>query len=209
MNILTSIKSWFMGDSQESSSPVSEPQTQTEDEAKWDAWCNEPLKTLERDSRFGMDSDEVLYYNAPVEAFYMAVDRFWTGTRVGPSFRIARGLWLHGSTFQSMPVDYRVMKSAGSGRAYITHKKFAFIGDEQSIIIPLTSIVALDPYQEGVRITWERSKKPYTFLSGDRYLYGTLYKACAKFTEDSPEYAIIKEHQANQSLIEKAKEQGK
>lgn len=207
MSLFQTIASWFTGGSQESPRSTSEPQK--DPHTKWEAWCNEPLQPIQRDPKLGMGKDEVLYFEQTVEARHPSVAREWVGSRIGPSFKVARRLWLHASTFQAHPIEYNTMKSVGYGTAYVTNERFVFAGDVESIFIPLQKIVELTPYTDGVRITWQGSKKPYTFVSGSLYLYGNIYKALAKFTPDSPEAQLIKEHQANQELIEKAKEQGK
>jgi hypothetical protein len=107
--------------------------------------------------------EKIIFWLSPINYLEERSKRIFGGG-VGLSFRIAKGVWYRTSRFQSEFAD--TITLLDSGVLIFTNKRYIFLGNSKNIDQPLTSLTAINPFDDGVRII--RSCKQKTeFFSGN------------------------------------------
>lgn len=132
----------------------------------------------------GLANGEVAYYASEAQVFGTHTRTRRVGHSGGPSFRIARGLYWHASSYTSTPVRETYTSVDDKGRLIVTNQRVIFVGAMSSYAWPLSKILSIQRFTDGVQINPE-NKKTIVFTTGsqdagiviDRARTGTLAKA--------------------------------
>jgi hypothetical protein len=132
----------------------------------------------------GLANSEVAYYASEAEVFGTHTRTRRVGYSGGPSFRIARGIYWHASSYTSTPVRESYTSVDDRGRLIVTNQRVIFVGAMSSYAWPLSKILSIQRFTDGVQINPE-NRKAVVFTTGsedagiviDRARAGTLAKA--------------------------------
>ena len=132
----------------------------------------------------GLANGEVAYYASEAEVFGTHTRTRRVGYSGGPSFRIARGVYWHASSYTSTPVRESYTSVDDKGRLIVTNQRVIFVGSMNSYAWPLSKILSIQRFTDGVQIN-PVNKKAIVFTTGsqdagiviDRARAGTLAKA--------------------------------
>lgn len=132
----------------------------------------------------GLANGEVAYYASEAEVFGTHTRTRRVGYSGGPSFRITRGIYWHASSYTSTPVRESYTSVDDKGRLVVTNQRIIFVGALSSHAWPLSKILSIQRFTDGVQINPE-NKKAIVFTTGsqdagiaiDRARAGTLAKA--------------------------------
>jgi hypothetical protein len=132
----------------------------------------------------GLANGEVAYYASDAEVFGTHTRTRRVGYSGGPSFRIARGLYWHASSYTSTPVRESYTSVDDKGRLIVTNQRVIFVGAMSSYAWPLSKILSIQRFTDGVQIN-PVNKKAIVFTTGsqdagiviDRARAGTLARA--------------------------------
>ena len=132
----------------------------------------------------GLANGEVAYYASEAEVFGTHTRTRRVGYSGGPSFRIARGVYWHASSYTSTPVRESYTSVDDKGRLIVTNQRVIFVGSMNSYASPLSKILSIQRFTDGVQIN-PVNKKAIVFTTGsqdagiviDRARAGTLAKA--------------------------------
>ncbi len=80
-----------------------------------------------------------------------------TGGYVGPSFRVAKGVYLRVGGFQSESHDE--LRNIDQGTLTLTNKRLVFSGNKRMVNIDLRKIVSIEPYSDGIGLKREGKEK--------------------------------------------------
>lgn len=90
----------------------------------------------------------------------------------GASFRIAKGITIHGG--KTKPVKQEYFANLDVGMLVLTNKRLVFFGDRKSVTIPISKICALERYRNAIDISKEGVMKQTRFRNIDGDLYADL-----------------------------------
>ena len=90
--------------------------------------------------------------------------RYSTGGYGGPSFRIASGMSFRLGAFGSRSESRDEVKTIDKGILTITNERLIYTGERFSSEIPLSKIVAIDPYSDGIGVTIRGKSKIQYFI---------------------------------------------
>jgi len=132
----------------------------------------------------GLANGEVAYYASEAAVFGTHTRTRRVGYSGGPSFRIARGVYWHASSYTSTPVRESYTSVDDKGRLIVTNQRDIFVGSMNSYAWPLSKILSIQRFTDGVQIN-PVNKKAIVFTTGsqdagiviDRARAGTLAKA--------------------------------
>jgi hypothetical protein len=85
----------------------------------------------------------------------------------GASIRVARGLYVRSGGGRSHAVKHEVTGVDDSGTLVITDRRLVFLGNAKTLVIPLTKIINVIQFTDGLRVDIE-NKKPELFETGSR-----------------------------------------
>lgn len=114
------------------------------------------------DSPVNLQKTESLYYSAKI-AWYEERTRTTSVSYAGLStrFRIAKGLSLRVGNIAPSRNTEEYMKRIDSGNVYFTNKRIIFVGENANKTIPLSKILFITPFSNGVEIGKDTGKKPF------------------------------------------------
>lgn len=127
-------------------------------------------------SPVNLQKAEVLYYSAKI-AWYEERTRTTYVSYAGltANFRITKGLSLRVGNIAPSRHTEEYMKRIDSGYAYFTNKRIVFVGKSANRTIPLSKILFITPFANGIEIGKDTGKKPF-FRCSDPEMMG-LYLA--------------------------------
>jgi hypothetical protein len=76
----------------------------------------------------------------------------YQGSSSGVSIRIMRGVYYRTGAFKGHPVEVAKMKSMGRGILAFTTKHVLFVSNKTSLKIPISKLVAIQAYENGLQI---------------------------------------------------------
>ena len=119
---------------------------------------------------------EGLIYSFWGANLYQQVTRTqYRGGHAGFSMKVAKGLYFRTGGFRGEPVHTNEMKLVDMGNVVVTDKNLYFKSIEKSLRIPLTKIISLDPYEDGLGIhTDGASARPMTIQNVDGWFMYNL-----------------------------------
>ena len=85
----------------------------------------------------------------------------------GASIRVARGLYIRSGGGSSHAVKHEVTGVDDSGTLVVTDRRLVFLGNAKTLVIPLTKIINVVQFTDGLRVDIE-NKKPVLFETGSR-----------------------------------------
>ncbi|MHC1625939.1 MAG: hypothetical protein ACXQTG_02760 [Methanoculleaceae archaeon] len=91
------------------------------------------------------------------------------GGGAGPSFRIARGVYLRAGTFGARSESHEEIKEIDSGTLTLTNRRLVFTGGRRTVTIRLNKIVAMEPVNDGITINREGKQRTEYYTGLDRY----------------------------------------
>lgn len=83
----------------------------------------------------------------------------------GASMRVARGFYIRSGGGRSHAVKHEVTAVDDSGTLVVTDRRLVFLGDAKTLVVPLTKIINVMPFTNGLRADIE-NKKPVVFMTG-------------------------------------------
>lgn len=92
------------------------------------------------------------------------VRRETVGRSRGVSVRICRGVYYRTGGFRGTPVETTYMQRVGTGSVCLTDKHLYFHSPEQSLKIPFSKILSLDPYSNGLGLQKEGAREKPMFF---------------------------------------------
>lgn len=90
----------------------------------------------------------------------------------GASFRVTKGITLHGG--KTKPVKQEYFANLDVGKLVLTNKRLVFFGDRKSVTIPISKICAIERYRNAIDISKEGVMKQTRFRNIDGDLYADL-----------------------------------
>lgn len=128
------------------------------------------------DSPINLQKNEHLYYLAPIE-WYEERTRTTSVSYIGltSNFRITKGVSLRAGTIAPSRNTEEYMKLIDSGDVYFTNKRILFVGRSSNKTIPLSKVLYITPFSDGIEIGKATGKKPF-FKCSDSETMG-LYLA--------------------------------
>lgn len=85
----------------------------------------------------------------------------------GPSFRIAKGVYLRTGGFAARSESHEEIKVIDSGTLTLTNRRMIFTGGKRTVNFPLGKIVGMEPYRDGIAINRDGKQRTeyYTGLN--------------------------------------------
>lgn len=77
----------------------------------------------------------------------------------GPSFRVAKGVYIRTGAFASRSESHEEIRSIDSGTLSLTNKRLVFAGQKRTKSINLGKIVSIKPFKDGISINREGKQK--------------------------------------------------
>lgn len=96
--------------------------------------------------------ESVIWVFENVELFEKITETFYRGGSFGSSIKVAKGIYLRGSSFSSQKVKIEKTRSSGRGYAFLTNKSIYFSSKQKVTKIPYKNIVSLFPYADSIGI---------------------------------------------------------
>lgn len=132
----------------------------------------------------GLDPGETAFYAATAKVVGTHTRTRRVGYGGGPSFRIARGVYWHATSYTSTPVRETFTAFDDVGELIVTNERVIFVGAHNSLSWPLQKILSIHRFTDGVQIN-PINKKAMVFTTGsqdagiiiDRARAGSLSKA--------------------------------
>jgi len=132
----------------------------------------------------GLEKGEVAYYASEAKIFGSHTRTRRVGYSGGPSFRLARGVYWHASSYTSAPVRETYTAVDDIGRFVITNERVIFVGRRNSFSWPLSKILSIQRFADGVQVN-PVNRRPVVFTTGsqdagiiiDRARAGSLTKS--------------------------------
>ena len=97
-------------------------------------------------------SGEIAYYSAQAQVLGTHTRTRRVGYGGGPSFRIARGVYWHASSYTSTPVRESFTATDDAGTLVVTNERVIFVGQRNSFSWPLSKRLSIERFTDGVRI---------------------------------------------------------
>ncbi len=99
---------------------------------------------------------EQAYFVSPARLARMARSTRYLGGSQGFSFPIGRtGIRYRVGSYSGRPVSTESLKTIDSGSLVISNQRFAFLGSQKSVAFPLTKIIQVQGYRDGVAVSRE------------------------------------------------------
>lgn len=137
-----------------------------------------------------LKSHESCYWYEPATLCVIKNSTRRVGGYGGFSARIPgmHGLRFNTGKFGSRSISKSVMAST-KGALAVTNRRIIFIGPEGAKVLPLSKVVGLHPYFDGVRIDVENSS-PLVFVTGNEYTSLAIQRIINNATAAVPESAV-------------------
>jgi len=111
-------------------------------------------------------SESVVWVFDGVSASERTTQIQYQGSSSGVSIRIMRGVYYRTGAFKGHPVEVEKMKSMGRGALAITTKHVLFVSPKTSLKIPISKLVAIQAYENGLQIQRDGVRSKPILLSG-------------------------------------------
>lgn len=99
---------------------------------------------------------ERAYFVTPARLARMARRTRYVGSSSGFSFPIGRtGIRYRVGSFSGRPIQTESLQTVDSGSLVVSNQRFAFLGTQKSIAIPLSKIIQVQAYRDGVAVSRE------------------------------------------------------
>ena len=130
-----------------------------------------------------MQKSEKAHFHFPSVELHQerVVSRGYEGGSAGLSFRICRGVTYRIGAHRGRLVSRSSVVHQDTGQIVLTSKRFLFSGAKRAFSIPLTKILSVQPYADGVcviRDSLSQSDKPFYFLCSDAEMLSVGLSAC-------------------------------
>lgn len=147
----------------------------------------EYINKLDADKRkILLKANEKLYFHGFSEFLEERMIREFSSGFAG--FRVARGVWLGGSSGSSE--SFPTLKKIDKGTLTITSRRIIFNGTYKNIEIKLDKITTLEPFSNAIEIGQENRQKTMVFTT--EYPFSILYSIQASLNpKDIPEEASL------------------
>ncbi len=110
----------------------------------------------------------VIWAYADVQVDEMVTHKEYVGRTSGASIRIAKGVYWRIGACKGIPIEKSAFKSLGDAIVAITSKNLFFtIRGMDSVKIPLSKIVSIYPYSNGVLVVQDGKRKSPLFFHVD------------------------------------------
>ena len=86
----------------------------------------------------------------------------------GPSIKLAKGFYLRLGSFDSQSESSEQLKEIDVGVLSLTSKRLVFSGEKKTINIPLTNIISIDPYIDGIAVRSTKRSRTSYFIGTDQ-----------------------------------------
>ena len=118
---------------------------------------------------FNLQKSETLIWVFPNSDYITEISsRYFEGGSRGVSFRVAKGVYLRGSSFRGQPKVETTTAAVDSGLVGITTKHVYFNGAPKSFRVPYRKIVSTSSFSDGFGIQRDAATaKPEAFRTGD------------------------------------------
>jgi len=117
-----------------------------------------------------------------VEYYEKVTRRRRVGSSSSVSIRVARGVYLRTSSFDSESVEYTETVYVDKGTLLFTTKHIYFSGKSKAFRVRLNKIASFTPYEDGFGIHRDaQSAKPQIFVTGDGQFAYKLALSIARF----------------------------
>jgi len=131
---------------------------------------NEPLKEIE--VSINLQKGEVCYYitNVTWHEIRTITQAYSYG---GPAirFKIVKGIYFRGGRTAVRRITSDQLTELDAGKLYVTNKRLIFDGLVRNTTIPYKSVLAIEPFEDGIRVEKEKGKSPvFQTLSTDHKL---------------------------------------
>lgn len=125
---------------------------------------------------FNFMKSETLVYALPhVDYYEDRVRRERVGQSIGGATRVARGVYIGGSTFRSRTVETEVTEHVDTGTLAMTTKHIYFSGTRKKFRVRFDRIVSFDAYSNGLGITRDaQNARTQKFLVDDGWFVCNL-----------------------------------
>lgn len=91
-----------------------------------------------------------------------------SGMYGGPTVRIAKGLSLKIGGFRANSESSDELETLDTGQLSLTNQRLIFTGKQQTRVIPLSRIITITPYEDGVSVSLDKPSHNYYFLNVDK-----------------------------------------
>lgn len=115
----------------------------------------------------GLEQGEVAYYASEAKILGTHTRTRRVGYSGGPSFRIARGVYWHASSYASTPVRESYTAVDDDGRLVVTNERLIFVGQRNSFSWPLSKILSIQRFTDGVQVN-PLNRRPVVFTTGSQ-----------------------------------------
>ena len=120
---------------------------------------NEPLKEIAVD--INLQKDEVCFHitNVTWHEIRTITQAYSYG---GPAirFKIVKGIYFRGGRTAVRRITSDELTELDAGKLYVTNKRLIFDGLVRNTTIPYKSILAIEPFEDGIRVEKEKGKSP-------------------------------------------------
>jgi hypothetical protein len=131
-----------------------------------------------------LKGDELGYIETFAELLKRQAVREWQSGSAGISFRIAKGVRFSTSQTRGRMVTVgSTLVPSDSGPIVVTSRRVVFLGDERTIEVPLSKLISLDVFDDGIRIHSSGRAAPPLFRLDPGY--GNAVAAAVNMLQES------------------------
>lgn len=118
---------------------------------------------------------EEAYFITPARLARMARRTRYVGSNSGFSFPVGRtGIRYRVGSFSGHPIQTESLQTVDSGSLVVSNQRFAFLGAQKSIAIPLAKIIQVQAYRDGIAVSRE-GRESVEFFQGVRSVGEMLF----------------------------------
>ena len=115
-----------------------------------------------------LSKNEKIIYSFNHTPFYREVKKTrYVGGAQGFSIRIAKGVYYRVGAFKGNRITENSIEQIDAGSLIITNKNLFFVGQNNSMKIPISQIISVTPFEDGIKISKNGNAKDLIFKTGD------------------------------------------
>lgn len=115
-----------------------------------------------------LKANEICHFATPVQLMEELTKTRYVGGSSGVSFRVAKGVTLRSGSFRGQAVKESYKKVTDGGTLYVTNKKVLFVGAGKNVSYPMSKIINITKYTDGIKFEKENETKSRVFLTNRR-----------------------------------------
>jgi len=121
-----------------------------------------------------LKSKEQAFLEEPTTLRETRAVRIYSGDSFGGVFRIAKGIYLGGSSTNGTSESHQEWRTIDNGALVLTDRRMVFCGQSENRSIPIDRIVSIKPLYDAIVVSAETRKKSMMFTVNNSAIWSTV-----------------------------------